>query len=497
MATNWQTFLSFCIYLLFMVTIGIVFSRRSSSSMPDYILGGRRLGSWVTAFSAEASDMSGWLLLAVPGTVYFYGINQTWIVIGLFLGTVANWILVAKRLRNYTGTLGALTMNGFLDQRVKCPGHIISLVAGLITLGFFLVYSASGLVGAGKLFEAMFGIPYKWAVLSGTGIVMTYILLGGFLAVCWTDFFQGTLMFFALIIVPVYTLTKMNTGAIGTEYEAAQIGMSILPVIKDVFAPEQRQPLQLVAILSTMAWGLGYFGQPHILVRFMGIKSSKEVPKAIWIACIWVAISMMAAVVIGMVARGYYGAKFVSEPEAEGIFIFLIRDLFHPLVGGVLLAAILAAIMSTIDSQLLVCSSAITNDIIQKLFPKRTSDKGLLWLSRFAVVAISLLACCLAFDENSSIFDLVTFAWGGFGAAFGPAVLMSLYSRKTSWQGILLGMIAGTGVALLWKLGLGFSAWMYEIVPGFIANFVVILICNLIWPQKNEEILKTFDQVIE
>ncbi len=496
LTVNWQTYLAFGLYLVFMISVGVFFSKKSSGNVENYLLGGRGLGSWVTAFSAEASDMSGWLLMGLPGAIYLSGMCEAWVAIGLFLGTFFNWIMVGGRLRDYSEATNSLTLISFLDDRVKCPGHLIRLVAGIITIGFFLVYSASGLVAAGKLFESMFAIPYQWAVIVGTIVMLVYILLGGYLAVCWTDFFQGALMFVALIVVPIWAYFQLEPGSISTALEAKNFSTSLIPATFNNLPASQSVPLAMCAIVSAAVWGLGYFGQPHVVVRFMGIKSSKMIPKATIIATIWVFFSLMAAVAIAFVGRGTPAYNFTTAPEAEQVFIRMIGDLFHPFIAGVLLAAIMAAIMSTIDSQLLVCSSAVTSDIYNKFIHRKASENELLWVSRIAVLAIAVIACTLAFDENSSIFSLVKFAWGGFGAAFGPAVLMSLYSRKVSWKGILAGMIAGTAVMLVWKLCWHFDSWMYEILPGFIANFVVVMICNVFWPQKDEEILATFDKVI-
>lgn len=484
---SWRTYLAFGAYLFFMIGVGVYFVRKSSASISHFLLGGRGLGSWVTAFSAEASDMSGWLLMGLPGAIYMSGMNQSWIAIGLFLGTFANWVIVARRLRVYTGELHSMTMIGFLDQRVRCPKHLIRVVGGAITLLFFLVYSASGLVAAGKLFESMFHMDYRLAVAVGTGVMMIYMLLGGYLAVCWTDFFQGILMFFALVVMPIYAWFKVDTAQFMDILNTNNVSLSLIPKADSATAA-------LCIIISAAVWGLGYFGQPHILLRFMGINSDKQIPKATIIATVWVFFSLVSACFIGLIARFYF-PNIQSASEAERVFILMIGKLFNPFIAGIFLAAIMAAIMSTIDSQLLVCSSTITSDLFETFSRTRPSDRTLQNISRISLVAIALLAASLAFKQNQSIFALVTFAWGGFGAAFGPAIIMSLFSRRLHWISLLAGIISGTAVSLIWKLCLHYDSWMYEILPGFIANMLVILVFNCFIKQQDPEILAIHDRV--
>jgi len=436
------------------------------------------MGKWVTALSAQASDMSGWLLMGLPGAVYLAGMNQSWIAIGLALGTLANWLLVAPRLRVYTEKTGALTLSTFLGERFRDPTGLIRIISAIITLIFFTIYASSGLVGAGKLFESMFHIDYKVAVIAGAFIMIAYTFLGGFMAVCWTDLFQGALMFLAIILVPALAWFKVG-GAEGIRQAADSASISM-----NLFR-SGGAPIGLAAVISTMAWGLGYFGQPHILSRFMSIRSVKELPRTTWIAMTWVLISLVGAVVVGMIAIPLFPE--LAEGDQEKVFIYMIGDLFNPWVGGVLLAAILAAIMSTIDSQLLVSSSTLTEDFYKHLIKKDAGDRELMWVGRICVLLIALVALILALKPDNTVLGLVAYAWGGFGAAFGPVVLMALYSRKTSWQSALGGMITGTIVLVLWK-ELGLGSMMYEIVPGFIANFAVILLLNLRFPCGDDEI---------
>lgn len=483
------TYVMFALYLLVMLGIGFVFVSRIRSTT-EYFLGGRGVGAWVTAMSAEASDMSGWLLMGLPGAIYMAGIGESWVAIGLAVGTILNWIFIAPRLRIYTEKTKSLTLPGFFSERFRETKQL-RLLSAVVILFFFTIYASSGLIAAGKLFEEMFKIPYEWAILIGTATILIYTILGGYLAVCWTDLIQGVLMFGALIVVPILAYTKLTPEASETIF-AAKDGVSPLNIFPNGFGA-----MAILGIISSAVWGLGYCGQPHILTRFMSIKSHKLLTRSTWIASIWVVISLAAAVAIAFLARGYY--TITDKNEAEKIFIDLIRDLLNPWVGGILLAAILAAIMSTIDSQLLVSSSALTEDFYTRILRKDASTKEQMWVSRGGVLTITLIAMGLAFaleERSKTIFSIVEFAWGGFGAAFGPVVIMALYSRKTSWQSALCGMLAGFIVMLVWSIA-GFGKYMYEILPGFIAGLVVIIIMNQVFPQKDEDILKEYDDMVD
>ncbi|XPV75036.1 MAG: sodium/proline symporter PutP [Desulfovibrio sp.] len=480
-----ETLMTFGVYLIFLLAVGWYFYKRTAS-LEGYILGGRGLGSWVTALSAQASDMSGWLLMGLPGAVYLGGMNEAWIAIGLFIGTALNWIFVSARLRVYTQKTDTLTLSSFFENRFRDPTSLLRVGSSLIILIFFTIYSSSGLVAAGKLFESMFQIDYMTAVIAGSIVIVAYTFLGGFMAVCWTDFFQGGLMFFAIILVPCLGYSAVGgTSSIEAEMAARNIATSL-------FQNGAGQSLSILAILSTMAWGLGYFGQPHILTRFMGISSAKELPKATAIALVWVVISLCGAVIIGLISIPMFSG--LHGGEQEKVFIYMIAKLFNPWVGGVLLAAILSAIMSTIDSQLLVSSSALTEDFYKKILRRDASEKELMLVGRLCVLVISIIAMSMALNPNNTVLGLVSYAWGGFGAAFGPVVLFSLFSRKTTWLSALSGMIVGTLVLVFWK-DAGLGAQMYEIVPGFIANGLTIFCINIISPQKDEEILREFDGI--
>ena len=473
---------TFIVYFVFLMGVGFYFYKKTVN-LEDYLLGGRNMGKWVTALSAQASDMSGWLLMGLPGAVFLFGINQSWIAIGLFIGTVINWILVAPRLRLHTEYSGSITLPSFLENRFRDPTGLIRIISSIITLFFFTIYASSGLVAAGRLFESMFAVDFQTAVIIGGAVIVIYTFLGGFLAVCWTDLLQGSLMFVAVIVVPLVALGAAG-GVDGISVAMAERGISasIIP----------GGALPLIAIISTMAWGLGYFGQPHILARFMSIRSVRELPRATVIATVWVAFSLGFALFVGMVGIPLFPE--LSGPEAETVFIRMIRSSFSPWVGGILLAAILSAIMSTIDSQLLVSSSALTEDIYKRSINREAGDKKLMWIGRVSVIAISIIALVLAINPQNTILGLVSYAWGGFGAAFGPVILMALFSRKTTWHGALAGMVTGTVVLVLWeRVGLG--AQMYEIVPGFIANFIAIVVVNRFRTQQDPEVIAAFDRV--
>ncbi len=480
------TLITFVSYFAGLLAIGICFYR-SSSNIEDYLLGGRGMGSWVTALSAQASDMSGWLLMGLPGTVYLAGVGQAWIAIGLFVGTVLNWWFVSVRLRIYTQKTGAITLPCFFEARFKDPSGLLRILSAIIILIFFAIYASSGLVATGLLFESTFNIKYHVAVIIGGFVIITYTFLGGFLAVCWTDLLQGTLMLLAIIIVPLLSYnTAGGVDAIKEAMNQKDISMSLIPQSKNLIAG-------IVMIISSMAWGLGYFGQPHILVRFMSIKSYTNLNKSMVIAIIWVFMSLTGAVIVGLIGITMFDN--LADGDEEKVFIYMIKDLFNPWLGGVLLAAIFSAIMSTIDSQLLVSSSALSEDFYSKAIKRQASEKEIIFIGRACVIIISIIALVLALKRNDTILSIVSYAWGGFGAAFGPVILFALYSRKTSWQSALAGMIVGTVVLILWnQLGLG--RHMYEIVPGFIANCLTIFSLNIIIGQDNNDIMNEYEEVI-
>jgi len=472
----------FILYLVMLILIGLRFYKQTDTT-ESFLLGDRGLGSWVTAFSAQASDMSGWLLMGLPGAVYLGGGSQVWIGIGLFIGTALNWKFVAARLRAFTGYFDSLTLSTFFEARYKDPTHALRMISAIIILIFFSIYSSSGMVASGKLFQTMFGLDYRTAVIIGGAVIVSYTFLGGFLAVCWTDMIQGILMIIAITVVPIMAI--YSAGGLGE----ANAAMAANGISMSLFGGS----ITVLSVISTLAWGLGYFGQPHILVRFMGIKSVKEIPKSMTIALIWVAVALTGAVLIGMISVSLFPG--LSGGEEETVFMLMIRHFCHPIIGGIFLAAIMAAIMSTIDSQLLVSSSALTEDIAQIFFGKELSTKQSVWLSRFAVIVIAIVAILMALNPSTTVMGLVSYAWSGFGAAFGPLVLFGLYSRKTSWQAAISGMVIGALTVILWK-SIGLSTYMYEIVPGFIMNCIVILLVNR-FRTADESVMAEFDSALE
>lgn len=465
-----ETLITFGVYLIFLMGVGVYFYKRTQSS-EDYVIGGRGLGSWVTALSAQASDMSGWLLMGLPGAVYLSGMSQIWVVIGLALGTYLNWKFVAARLRVQTEETDSMTIPNFLSRKLGDNKGYIRIFSAVVILFFFTIYSASGLVAAGKLFESILGIDYKVAVLIGGFTIIFYTFMGGYLACCWTDFFQGGLMFFAIIVVPV--AAYFNGGGI----DGIETAMKAKDISLRIFNGGGQG--EILAMISSIAWGLGYFGQPHILVRFMSVKSIKELVKARHIAMIWVVISLAGAIAVGITGIAVFQSVNELGGDAEKIFIYLIGKLFNPWVGGVLLAAILSAIMSTIDSQLLVSSSTLTEDFY-KYIKKDASEQEKIWTGRICIIVISAIAYLLAMNPNAKVLSMVAYAWAGFGGVFGPAVLMTLYSKNLHWKSVFTGMIVGTVTIILWK-NLGYGDYLYEIIPAFIFNGGMIYITEKVF----------------
>ena len=477
------TLVTFIIYFILLLGIGFYFYRRNVS-IEDYLLGGRGMGAWVTALSAQASDMSGWLLMGLPGAIYLAGITNVWIPVGLFLGTVLNWMLVSGRLRIYTQKTNTITLPCFFEQRFGDPTGLLRVVSAIIIMIFFTIYASAQLIAAGKLFESTFGLQYRLAVIIGAGIIIIYTFLGGFLAVCWTDLFQGSLMVLALVVVPA--VACIDAGGIDAISKAMTHSQkSLIP---------QADGFSFLMIISAMAWGLGYFGQPHILARFMSVKSLSKLTESMTIAIVWVFLSLGGAVAIGLIGISMFDN--LAGGEEEKVFIYMINKVMHPWLAGIMLAAILSAIMSTIDSQLLVSSSALTEDFYQKAIKKNASEQEFVLVGRICVIIISLIALVLALHPDETILMIVAYAWGGFGAAFGPLVLSGLFSRKTSWQSALAGMVTGTVVLVVWKQ-VGLSSHLYEIVPGFVANCVTIFVVNRLVGQKNERVLQQYEEVVK
>ena len=489
------TTIMFAIYLVAMLLIGWL-GYRATSNLSDYILGGRSLGSFVTALSAGASDMSGWLLMGLPGAVYASGLSESWIAIGLCIGAWLNWYLVAGRLRVYTEKVGnALTMPDYFTNRFEDHSNLLRIFTAIVILVFFTLYCASGVVAGARLFESMFGMPYSIALWVGALCTIAYVFIGGFLAVSWTDTIQASLMIGALILAPLMVI--YNQGGVT---ESIQLVEQIKPG-----ATNLKGDLDTLAILSLAAWGLGYFGQPHILVRFMAAESLHTIPNARRIGMIWMFLCLFGSVGVGFFGIAYFG----SHPEIpntvaannETVFVEISRLLFNPWIAGLLLAAILAAVMSTLSCQLLVCSSALTQDLYKTFLRRGASDHELVWVGRAMVLLVSVVAIWLASDPNSEVLGLVSYAWAGFGAAFGPVVLLSLMWPRMTRNGALAGMIVGALTVIIWKktswaaLGMPVFDTVYEIIPGFLLSALAVVIFSLISPPPSASIRQTFDEV--
>lgn len=486
---NIWVILAFVLYLGLMLGIGFFFSKKSNN-MSDYFLGGRQMGSWVTALSAQASDMSSWLLMGLPGAIYISGLSSAWIAIGLTLGTYLNWKIVASRLRKYSVATGdAITIPQYLQNRFNSNSVIIRVICAVIIFVFFLVYTASGFNAAAKLINNVFGIEYTIGLTIGVVIILIYTFLGGYFAVVWTDFFQGLLMFFALLIVPIIAYLAVENAS-----------FSMLAGLKPNYlslTSSPDGPCKAVDIISNLGWGLGYFGMPHILVRFMSIKSSDLIKKSRIIAMVWVVLSFIGSVFVGIVGYAYLKQNNVileSAAQSETIFMVLVQMIVPGFLAGILLCAIVSAIMSTSDSQLLVTASAISSDFYQAVFRKEATDKELLFVSKIAVLVVGIIAYILALNPDATVMELVSYAWAGFGAAFGPAILFSLFWKRMTMMGAAAGMISGGLGVILWKAFFA-STGLYEIVPAFILSCILIVVFSLIDKEPSKEIIDTFENV--
>ena len=487
------TLVSLALYFIVMLGIGLYAYKKSTSDVSGYMLGGRSLSPSVAALSAGASDMSGWMLMGLPGAMYLSGMNSLWIAIGLVIGAFLNYLIVAPRLRTYTEVANdSITLPDFFENRFKDNSHLLRVVSSVVIVVFFTLYTSSGIVAGGKLFESSFGLNYEMGLYVTAGVVVAYTLFGGFLAVSLTDFVQGCIMFIALVLVPVVTINEV--GGLG-EMQAS-ISM-INPELLDIFSG-----VSLIGIISAMAWGLGYFGQPHIIVRFMAVRSVKDMPTARRIGMSWMIVSIIGAMATGFAGIAYVAKTGLQLDDSETIFIVLSQILFNPLIAGFLLAAILAAIMSTISSQLLVTSSSLTEDFYKTFLHRDATDKRQVLVGRICVFIVALLAIYLAYDPNSSILSLVSNAWAGFGAAFGPVVIASLYWKKMTRNAALAGMITGAVTVLFWIYapitinGQSLSSVMYEIVPGFVLCSLVIYVVSTMSPQNDTDILAKHDEML-
>ncbi len=508
-----QILFAMCFYMAIVVGIGLYYARRASESSNNYLIGGRSLGPWVTAMGAEASDMSGWLLMGLPGVAYWFGLSDAiWTAIGLLIGTYLNWLLVAKRLRGYSSLAGdSITIPDFFSNRFKEKKKVIMTLAALFILIFFTVYASSCFVTVGKLFSRLFDVQYQYMMIAGALFVILYTFIGGFLAESASDFMQGIVMFFSLVAVLVVGIS--TAGGISAVVNNVRefpgfmdfFGIASPTMIEGVQATEGAKPVfgaagnyGFLTIISTLSWGLGYFGMPQVLLKFMAIRKADELKLSRRIATIWCAISLTAAVAIGIIGRSLFPTALKTQAEAESIFVLMSTDFFLPLVAGVVMAGILAATISSSDSYLLIAASAFSKNIYHGIFKKDASDKTLLKATRLTLLVVSALAMVIALDENSIIFTLVSFAWAGFGATFGPLMLFSLFWKRVTRSAAIAGMLSGGGMVIIWKLlikPMGGVFGIYELFPAFVISCIFIVLVSLLSKEPSEEIQKEFELV--
>ncbi|MBY8908905.1 sodium/proline symporter PutP [Salinicoccus roseus] len=480
---GWQEYIMMALYFIVLIIIGLYAYKQSTSDLSGYMLGGRNIGPWVTALSAGASDMSGWMLMGLPGSMYSVGLSSIWIAIGLTIGAYINYWVVAPRLRVYSEVSeDSITLPDFFENRFKDNKHILKIVSGLVIVIFFAVYTASGMVSGGKLFQSAFDVPYHWGLFVTAAVVVVYTFVGGYLAVSLTDFFQGTIMFIAIVLIPI--VAWMNLTGQGVE---PFVRIEDLGAAADVNYLSFISGVSIITILSNLAWGFGYFGQPHIIVRFMSIRSHKIIPKARRIGITWMSIALVGACLTGLLGIAFTDATANDVADPETILILMSQVLFHPLIGGFFLAAILAAIMSTISSQLLVTSSSLVQDFYKimrrKTVDKETKskeelDKHFVLLGRLSVVLVAIVAIIIAWDDESVILNIVANAWAGFGAAFGPLVVLSLHWKGLTRAGAVAAIIGGAATVIIWIAAGGFGTGLYEIIPGVIVSTLAAIIVS-------------------
>ncbi|PGP39710.1 sodium/proline symporter PutP [Bacillus thuringiensis] len=480
-----EIMVSLAIYMAGMLYIGY-WSYKKTSDLSDYMLGGRGLGPAVTALSAGASDMSGWMLMGLPGAMYATGLSSVWIAIGLLIGAYVNYLIIAPRLRTYTEVANdSITIPDFLENRFKDRTKILRFVSAIVILVFFTFYASAGLVSGGRLFENSFNLDYKIGLFVTVGVVVAYTLFGGFLAVSWTDFVQGCIMFIALVLVPIVAFTDVG-GVTETFNTIKQVDASHLDMFKGT---------TILGIISFLAWGLGYFGQPHIIVRFMAITSIKDLKTSRRIGVGWMTISIIGAMLTGLIGIAYYAKNNATLQDPEMVFVTFSNILFHPYITGFLLSAILASIMSSISSQLLVISSAVTEDFYKTFFRRNASDKELVFIGRLSVLVVAMIAVVLAYHPSDTILTLVGYAWAGFGSAFGPAILLSLYWKRTNKWGVLAGMIVGAVVVIAWVQIPSLKAIMYEMVPGFFCSLLTVIVVSLLTKEPVKAVHREFNEM--
>ena len=509
-----QILIAMVVYMAAVILIGLIYAKRANKSSEEYFLGGRSLGPWVTAMSAEASDMSGWLLMGLPGVAYWCGLADAfWTALGLAVGTYLNWLIVSKRLRRYSiRANNAITLPEFFSNRFREQKKTIMLIAAAFILIFFTVYAASCFVTCGKLFSTLFGMPYVSMMIVGAIFVLLYTLLGGFLAESASDFMQAIVMIVALSVIVILGTSK--AGGIGAVVEnAKQIpgfleffglatpvlnedGQQLVDGVMPVFG--KAADYGLLTVCSMFAWGLGYFGMPQVLLRFMAIRKEEELNRSRRIAMIWVVISLGVAVFIGIVGRQLYPTAHLTKASAENIFITLATSSLPPLLAGFVMAGILAATISSSDSYLLIAASAFAKNVYQGIYKKDASDKQVMTVSRVTLLVLALVGVLIALDENSVIFQVVSFAWAGFGATFGPLMLFSLFWKRTNKPGAIAGMVGGAGMVFLWKLcisKLGGVFAIYELLPAFIFSGICIVVVSLLTKAPSKEIEEDFEAV--
>ena len=513
MTKTTQILIAMLVYMASVVAIGILCARRANKNSDEFFLGGRSLGPWITAMSAEASDMSGWLLMGLPGVAYWCGIaDAAWTAIGLAAGTYINWLLVSKRLRVYSEKAGgAITLPEYFSNRFHEVKKVIMSIAAIFILIFFTVYAASCFVTCGKLFSTLFDLPYIPMMMLGALFVLIYTVVGGFLAESVSDFMQAIVMLVALsVVVVVGTSAAGGLGAVVANAKAIPgffefFGMAtpttvdgVQQVVGGVPQFSAAAKYGFLSVVSTMAWGLGYFGMPQVLLRFMAIRDRNELTRSRRIATVWVVISLAVAVFIGLVGRALYPAELLTSSSAENVFILLSTNLLPALIAGFVMAGILAATISSSDSYLLIASSALAKNVYQGIFRKQASDKQVLWISRLTLLAITLVAIFIALDEESVIFTIVSFAWAGFGATFGPLVLFSLFWKRINRAGAIAGMLGGGVMVFVWKLAirpLGGAFNIYELLPAFLFSCVCIVVASLLTAPPSADIQREFDEV--
>lgn len=510
-----QILIAMVLYMAVVIGIGLIYAKRANQSSEDYFLGGRSLGPWVTAMSAEASDMSGWLLMGLPGVAYWCGLaDAAWTAIGLAVGTYFNWLIVSKRLRRYSERVdNAITLPDYFSNRFRENKKVIMTLSALFILIFFTVYASSCFVTCGKLFSTLFGAPYVAMMILGAVFVLLYTILGGFLAESASDTMQAIVMIIALGVIVV--ICTVNAGGLGAVIDNAQnipgfleffglatptvneAGQQLVENGAPVFG--EAREYGLLSVCSMMAWGLGYFGMPQVLLRFMAIRREEELKMSRRIAMVWVLVSLTVAVFIGIVGRALVPTAHLTATDAENIFITLATGSLPAILAGFVMAGILAATISSSDSYLLIAASAFAKNIYQGVCNKKATDKQVMTVTRITLLAIALIAMVIAMDENSVIFKIVSFAWAGFGATFGPIMLFSLFWKRTNKAGAIAGMVGGAGMVFLWKLGiskLGGAFAIYELLPAFIFSCICIVVASLLTAPPSKEIEADFDAVV-